>query len=241
MGARFTVRLDDSNAEWVDTESDDRDRPKAWVINEAIRAARGAESTYSHRDGDESTAPVRTDAHLDSDESTDAHHDDLRERVAELEERVDRLEDESTTAEPEPTPDPMGRGEPVHGGARDVESERDTTDGPTPGDDIHVPSGDLDADLLDGLRDYLADRPPEKTHGKRAALETVLVLREHGTMSTGDLQDAVYAEVEEHYADSRTMWSSIDRYLDDVPGVAKAGYGKWDFAGDDEIRDAVTG
>lgn len=39
---RFTVRLPEDLAEWVHRETDERERPKAWVIAEAVRTAKGA-------------------------------------------------------------------------------------------------------------------------------------------------------------------------------------------------------
>lgn len=62
--------------------------------------------------------------------------------------------------------------------------------------------------------------------------------REHDTMSTGDLQEAVYAtgDLAESYTDARTLWNSISRYLDDVPGAQKGEYGEWEYAGDEAVN-----
>lgn len=31
------------------------------------------------------------------------------------------------------------------------------------------------------------------------------------------------------------MWNAIDRYLEDIPGIAKDGYGEWTYTGDDAV------
>lgn len=94
MGDRLTVRLDEANAEWLADEADDRDRSKAWVLNQAIRAARGEESAYSHRSGGAVTTKTTDGDSVTGEHVTDRHHDgdDLRERVDDLEDRVAELE-----------------------------------------------------------------------------------------------------------------------------------------------------
>lgn len=84
---------------------------------------------------------------------------------------------------------------------------------------------------VDDVEEYLTDRPPKTAHGKRAVVEAARYLRENGPASTSDVQDAVFAvdEVAAHYSTKRTMWNAIDRYLEDVPGIEKPGYGEWDF------------
>jgi hypothetical protein len=66
------------------------------------------------------------------------------------------------------------------------------------------------------------------------------LLREHGTLSTGDLQEAVYPEYRDQWGSERTMWNAVDRYLEDIPGIAKGGYGEWTYAGDDAVREALA-
>jgi hypothetical protein len=36
------------------------------------------------------------------------------------------------------------------------------------------------------------------------------------------------------------MWNAVDRYLKDIPGIAKGGYGEWTYAGDDAVREALA-
>ena len=90
MGEELTVRLDDSNAEWLGAEADERNRSKEWVLEQAIRAARGVDSVYSRgEEGDVANAsPSDEDAtdHGDG-ESLRSRVDDLEARVAELEAR----------------------------------------------------------------------------------------------------------------------------------------------------------
>jgi hypothetical protein len=94
MGERFTARLSEENAEWIETEAQERDRSKAWVLDELVSAIRGAESAFSHR-----TDAEHTDAHRTADDGTDL--EDVLDRLADLEQRVDNLEgaDESAASE----------------------------------------------------------------------------------------------------------------------------------------------
>lgn len=91
---RFSVTLDDDQAEWIRAEAADRDRSQADVIRRCIDA-------------------VRSDA-VDTDAvDTDAHHigavqpdalADLRDRVAGLEDRVDEIARDAELNQ-QPTPD----------------------------------------------------------------------------------------------------------------------------------------
>jgi hypothetical protein len=58
-------------------------------------------------------------------------------------------------------------------------------------------------------------------------------------MKTGELKDALHETYADHYGSKRAMWESVSRYLDDVPGVEKGGYGEWTYAGDADAREAV--
>lgn len=91
MGDRFTVRLNDENAEWVSEQSKDRDRSKAWVINKAIEQARG----------DDRTAPVRTG---DNRTEQGPDYEALVERIGELEQRVDSTPSEKAPGGPREAP-----------------------------------------------------------------------------------------------------------------------------------------
>lgn len=96
MRDRLTVRLDDANAEWLASEADDRDRSKAWVINQLLNAARGTDSAYPSAGGDSVTTEM-TDGDAVTDDTVTGRHqhgdevttrlDDLEERLAELEAR----------------------------------------------------------------------------------------------------------------------------------------------------------
>jgi hypothetical protein len=97
---------------------------------------------------------------------------------------------------------------------------------------------DTDDDLLEDLRAYLdtEGRNPKTAHGRGAVVDVVAYLREHGTAKTADLKAAVYPNYESEWGGQRGMWESISRYLDDVPGVEKAGYGEYKYTSDDAVR-----
>lgn len=62
---RFTVRLTDEQARWVENEAERRDRSRAYIIREVVDLARGAESTDddASRSAATRTEPDRSDAH----------------------------------------------------------------------------------------------------------------------------------------------------------------------------------
>jgi len=100
---------------------------------------------------------------------------------------------------------------------------------------------ETDQDLVDALRDWFeeGDHPPKTAHARDAVIDVFTLLREHGTLSTGELKERVYERHSEHYADAKPMWDSFSPYLTDVPGIEKAGYGEFGYAGDDATRDAL--
>ncbi|SNR69100.1 hypothetical protein [Halorubrum vacuolatum] len=124
---------------------------------------------------------------------------------------VDRVEEETAVVTPEP------------------EYPRERADTAAVGGD----------DLLAEVRSYLTDRPPKTTHGREALLEVFRILREDGTAKTSDLKTAIYSEFGEHYGSERAAWESVSRYLDDVPGVTKGGYGEWEYRGDEAAREEL--
>jgi len=97
-------------------------------------------------------------------------------------------------------------------------------------------------DLAAALREYLeaTGQNPQTSHGRGVVVDVFRLLREHGTLSTGDLQEAVYPEYRDQWGSERTMWNAVDRYLEDIPGIAKGGYGEWTYAGDDAVREALA-
>lgn len=96
-------------------------------------------------------------------------------------------------------------------------------------------------DLADAVREYLEanDLPPKTAHGRNLVIDVFRLLRREGAMKTGDIQDTVHPDYAEHWSDGRTMWNAVDRYLEDVPGIEKAGYGEWGYAGDSTVREQL--
>ncbi|MFD1525729.1 MULTISPECIES: hypothetical protein [Halolamina] len=126
----------------------------------------------------------------------------------------------------------------------DVESDRSETRADTSATDTGAESADTrpESDTLpEDVRDYLEreDVPPKTEHGRSAVVDVFRFLREHGTAKTGEIQDAVYPDYTEEWGSARTMWNALDRYLPDVPGVEKGGYGEWEYTGDDDVREEL--
>lgn len=143
----------------------------------------------------------------------------------------------------ETTPDPCPNdAHPTNAGGRTGGSGSKDEDHHETGGDILEDSNEERAEALrQSLRNYMADRPPRTPHASEGLLDVFFLLRERGTMKTGELKDAIYPAYREHYGNKRTMWESLARYLEDVPGIEKGGYGKWTYAGDDAVRNAVEG
>jgi DNA-binding Lrp family transcriptional regulator len=94
--------------------------------------------------------------------------------------------------------------------------------------------------LAADVRAFLSGRPPKTSHGQDAVVDVFQLLREWGTMKTGELKSALYEDYADHYGSERGMWESVSRYLEDVPGVEKGGYGEWTYAGDDVTREELS-
>lgn len=126
-------------------------------------------------------------------------------------------------------------------GATDTaRADPDPTPTHTPGDtgtDTHAD----ESGLIEDVRTYLetTDTGPKTKHGRDAVIDVLEYLREHGTAKTGALKDAVYPEYADEWGSPRSMWNTLDRDLADVPGVEDGGYGKYEYAGDAETREAI--
>jgi hypothetical protein len=150
--------------------------------------------------------------------------------------------------DPDSDPDPLTPDEPRadESGATTVESAPVNSTGTATPDSMardHASETDVDGDedaLVAAVREFFADRPPKTSHGTEAVLDVFELLRERGTMKTGDLKAELYPTYSEHYGSERAMWESVSRYLEDVPGIEKGGYGEWTYAGDDAARETLN-
>jgi len=129
-------------------------------------------------------------------------------------------------------------------GLMDTESGRSETPAEPPTTDADAESADTRAEsdtLAEDVRAFLEreDVPPKTEHGRSAVVDVFRYLREHGTAKTGEIQEAVYPEYADEWGGARTMWNALDRYLPDVPGVEKGGYGEWAYTGDDDVREQL--
>lgn len=134
--------------------------------------------------------------------------------------------------------EPIGRDTP----AVPIDTQPTAEEGRGPADPDAEPQGnEPDDSLLEDLRAYLDTEGgnPKTSHGRAAAVDVVAHLRDVGTAKTGELKTAVYPEYETEWGSERAMWESISRYFDDVPGVEKGGYGQYEYAGDEAVREAI--
>lgn len=110
--------------------------------------------------------------------------------------------------------DHAGDPTPHAGGDRDV-------------DDVLLEESDDVQEAIERVRVLLEDRPPETSHGKNAVLSLYALLLEESPRSTGALKSELFERHSEHYNSKKSLWESIARYFDDLPGIEKAGYGQW--------------
>lgn len=85
-----------------------------------------------------------------------------------------------------------------------------------------------DSGVIAAFERQLEGEPPTTDHGETAVIRIFTLLLEDGPMQTSELREAVYPIVEEEFASAESMWQSVRRYLDDLPGIDHVGYGEWD-------------
>lgn len=218
---RFTVRLDDEAAAWVEQMQDEHDRSRAWVIREAVDLARSEASAF---DGAEGTGAHRTDAHRDGAEGTG----DLRDRVDALEQRLATLEAGRDT----PT-DSQG----AHSGAEPIEAREDSDPSPAASN-----GRDSGTEATDDVRGRLREELPGSGDRLDARVDAILAmrdrLRELGEAERGDLLDAVDVEAT-GYADANSLWKNTVAGRDTLralDGVERppTGRSEWQWVGDQE-------
>lgn len=83
-------------------------------------------------------------------------------------------------------------------------------------------------DVVAAFRDQLEGRPPTTEHGQKAVVRAFELLLEDGPMETKELRETIYPEFEDEFANANSMWQSTQRHFEDLDGIEKVGYGKWD-------------
>lgn len=142
---------------------------------------------------------IRENTTANTPENT-SEYEALEDRLADLEARVEDLEagGGGVDREPRPAVDPGG--------------------------------GDRDAGGSEAVREAVLDELGEakKTHVREAVADAVALLVERGPLSTGEVKAELWSAYDDHYSTEKGMWESVNRYLKDVEGVSKPGYGEWD-------------
>jgi len=144
---------------------------------------------------------------------------------------------------------PSGDGDDLSGEPADSERVKvvpgaDLDDGEESPDHSQVVFSDLDQpddeELTARVRSYLEGRPPATSHGTEALIDSFRLLRENGVMKTGEMKEELSKKYGDRYSSTRAMWETMARYLEDIPGVTKGGYGEWEYAGDDVTREELA-
>jgi ribosomal protein S25 len=100
------------------------------------------------------------------------------------------------------------------------------------------PRPESDDALAEDVRAYLEDNdvPPKTEHGRDAVVDVFRYLREHGTAKTSEIREALASAHADRYSNKKAMWESVRRYLENIPGIEKRGYGEYGYAGDEAVR-----
>jgi hypothetical protein len=80
------------------------------------------------------------------------------------------------------------------------------------------------------FREQLNDRPPRTEHGEQAVVRVFTLLLEDGPLRTAELKKRLYPEFEDQFSTDDSMWQSIQRYFEEIPGIEKTGHGEYDAA-----------
>lgn len=211
---RLTVSFTDGQFAWVQEQADERDRPKKWVIQQAVDGARGEESVY----GDMVTpGDTSTDRTAPGDTSIHQRLDELEQRLADLE----AGEASPDLRPPSETPQPAAERSGETGGDTS-RSDTDHTGGASAGREVALQAndeaGDLsagddsDVDLDDLLREWRPGRSSEDHRERRASARAVLeFLRDRGSATRGDLVDELHPEHGVDGQSEETWWRNTVR------------------------------
>ncbi|MFB6068623.1 MAG: hypothetical protein ABEJ90_01690 [Halobacterium sp.] len=201
----------------LEAEAEEQNRSTAEHIRAILR---------SHIEAD-TQSNTQADTQADTQAITD-RLDDLEERLAHLEaaniERTREEMDVSVVSDTDATQRAESRAERA-GREDDANPSAEAAEG----------GGEAPDDVAARVREHIGDGPPRKAHAREAVVRAVAYLAEAGgPVETSELKELLWEEFGEHYSTKRTMWNSVDRYLEEMPGVTKPGYGTWGFdAGDD--------
>lgn len=87
---------------------------------------------------------------------------------------------------------------------------------------------DAKAGIITIFRQLLDEKPPKTPHGTAAVVDVFTILLDEGPLKTAELREKVYRYHTSEFTDARTMWQSIQRHFDQIPGIQKVGYAEWD-------------
>ena len=107
-------------------------------------------------------------------------------------------------------------------------------------DSQDVLTADVSGSLRGRVAESLTDLSVQSATAQVAIMTVWDRLREVETAETAELRECTYERHEDAYASAESLWQSIQRYLTDVPGVEKAEYGEWRYAGDETVRETLS-
>jgi len=194
---RFTVRLDDADAAWVEREADDRDRSKASVIEQAVRGARGVDSIYAVRGGADRTGADRTG-------QTQELLKTLETRLERLEERVETVAEEGAQRGAQKRESAARGDASLEPGNRSDSEERERS------------GGEHSLTLTESDRRELLNTVPGRGRERREqrvddVLEVASYLRDQRVAAKSDVLADVWDGLRAGYSDPESWWTGTVR------------------------------
>jgi hypothetical protein len=228
---RITLRLDERHVDLLEEREAEDDTNRS-------AAARAILDEYEER------------MNSSHDEYEDVHTpecEELIQRVSDVEARLAELEPEggaAATSASAGRPSPDETAPPLEdvgntGEEPNAVSDRESAETSEPVDSVEIDWQSDEGELHARVTDWIDEHPPRKQHGKRALLAVWSALREREVAATAELKAAGMDAAGDAYESEKSLWESLGRYLEDVPGVEKGGYGEWEYAGDDIAREEL--
>jgi len=160
---------------------------------------------------------------------------DIRERVDELEQRVEQLEESPPTSQSDER-DALSdsTGETMETPHRTDETAGSASE-PIPD------SPTVDDDEFEGAyQQWLEANGPRKPGVQEIVLDAFRFLREAGSAETSELREHLHSQHPDAYGSPKSLWDSVgSRYVADAPGIEDGGYARWEYAGDEAVREEL--
>jgi len=211
---RLTVSFETGSAMWIEEQAEQRGVPKSQVVRDAVAAERESDTDL-------------------------AQTGDILARLDELESQVEQInkrQQEVTNNHPDTV---VGRQQDANRPVGEEHKEnRGDSDTKASSDSIQHSGNNQ---LFNKIRTYLTKHPPQPEQNEGAIIAAWSQLRDVEVAHTVELRELVDKQYPNNvYTGDESQWRSIERELEDLPGVKKEGDSKLVYAGDDIVLDKIN-